>query len=73
MTSRSSRAWKTRFGQPFVVETLADDRALDLIGELGHPSHDLAQVGSIHQLQSGDQGCVPERMEMVIVIHQRGG
>jgi hypothetical protein len=62
---------KTRFGQPFIVETLADDRAGGPISELGHTSQDLAQVGSIHQLQTGDQGGVAERMEMVIVIHQR--
>jgi hypothetical protein len=62
---------ETRFDQPFIVETLANQRAFDPIGELGDTSHDLAQVGSIHQVQTCGQGGVTERMEMVIVIDPR--
>ncbi len=57
-------------GQSFVIETLPDDRALDPVGELGDPGHHVADVGGVHQLETGDHGGVPERMEMVVVVHQ---
>ena len=59
------------FGQRLVVETLADHRAFHPTGEIGDPLHDLAQIGGVHQLQTGDERGVPERVEVVVVKHQR--
>ena len=59
------------FGQPLVVETLADHRAFHPTGEIGDPLHDLAQIGGVHQLQTGDERGVTQRVEVVVVIHQR--
>jgi hypothetical protein len=59
------------FGQPLVVDPLSDDRALDTLGEPGHPRLQIFEVGRIDQLQPVDQGCVTQRVDVVVVVGHR--
>ncbi len=62
---------KSGIGKPLVVESLPDDGAFDLVGSGRDPPLEIIDVGRRHQLEAVDQLGIPQRVQVVVVEHQR--